>query len=55
MLSLMLCFGLRVDEVAHVCLADSDFRRARILIHMGKGRKGRVVYMSRDAYTALVY
>jgi len=52
--SLMLRCGLRVDEVAHVCLADIDFSRARILIHRGKGRKGRVVYMSRDAYTALV-
>jgi site-specific recombinase XerD len=52
--SLMLRCGLRVDEVAHVCLADIDFRSARILIHMGKGRKGRVVYMSRDAYRALV-
>jgi len=54
MFSLMLRCGLRVEEVAHVSLADIDVRRARILIHMGKGGKGRVVYMSRDAYTALV-
>ena len=54
MFSLMLRCGLRVEEVAHLSLADIDFRRARISIQMGKGGKGRVVYMSRDAYKALV-
>ena len=54
MFSLMLRCGLRVDEVAHVSLADIDVRRARIVIPRGKGGKGRVVYVSRDAYTALV-
>ena len=51
---LMLRCGLRVDEVAHLSLADIDLRRARISIQMGKGGKGRVVYLSRDAYQALV-
>jgi len=54
MFSLMLRCGLRVEEVAHVSLADIDVRRARIVIHRGKRAKGRVVYVSRDAYRALV-
>jgi site-specific recombinase XerD len=54
MFSLMLRCGLRVEEVARLGLADIDVRRARILIYRGKGGKGRVVYVSRDAYRALV-
>jgi len=52
--SLMLRCGLRVEEVAELGLADIDLRRARISIQSGKGGKGRVVYVSRDAYQALV-
>jgi site-specific recombinase XerD len=52
--SLMLRCGLRVEEVAELSLADIDLRRARISIQNGKGGKGRVVYVSRDAYRALV-
>jgi site-specific recombinase XerD len=54
MFSLMLRCGLRVEEVAHLSLADIDLRRARISVQRGKGGKGRVVYLSRDAYQALV-
>jgi len=54
MFSLMLRCGLRVEEVAELGLADIELRRARISIQSGKGGKGRVVYVSRDAYKALV-
>lgn len=54
MFSLMLRCGLRVEEVAELGLADIDLPRARISIQSGKGGKGRVVYVSRDAYKALV-
>ena len=54
MFLLMLRCGLRVEEVAELSLADLDRRRARISIQNGKGGKGRVVYVSRDAYQALV-
>ena len=54
MFSLMLRCGLRVEEVAELSLADLDCHRARISIQNGKGGKGRVVYVSRDAYQALV-
>jgi site-specific recombinase XerD len=54
MFSLMLRCGLRVEEVAELSLADIDCRRARIAVQNGKGGKGRVVYVSRDAYEALV-
>jgi len=54
MFSLMLRCGLRVEEVAELSLADINVRRARISIENGKGAKGRVVYVSRDAYKALV-
>jgi site-specific recombinase XerD len=53
MFSLMLRCGLRVEEVAELGLVDIDVRRARISIEHGKGGKGRVVYMSHDAYKAL--
>jgi site-specific recombinase XerD len=52
--SLMLRCGLRVEEVAALSLADIDLRRARIAIENGKGGKGRVVYVSHDAFKALV-
>ena len=54
MFSLMLRCGLRVEEVAKLGLADIDLSRARIAIQHGKGGKGRVVYVSRDALKALV-
>jgi len=51
---LMLRCGLRVAEVAELALSDIDLRRSRVLVQNGKGRKGRVVYLSQDAYEALV-
>jgi site-specific recombinase XerD len=54
MFSLMLRCGLRVEEVAELSLADIDYRRSRIMVQNGKGGKGRVVYVSRDACQALV-
>jgi site-specific recombinase XerD len=53
MFTLMLRCGLRVAEVANLTLAAVDLRRKRIVVHNGKGRKDRVVYISDDAYLAL--
>ena len=52
--TLILRTGLRVAEIAQLTVAAVDFRRGRILIHAGKGNKGRVVYISPDAMKALV-
>jgi len=51
---LMLRTGLRVSEVTSLCFEDIDFKRGRILVQQGKGRKGRVVYMSKDVLRAFV-
>lgn len=51
---LMLRCGLRVEEVVNLQLDDLDFRRGRVVVKCGKGGKGRVVYMSSDAHSALV-
>jgi site-specific recombinase XerD len=51
---IMLRCGLRVDEVANLCVSDLDLKRNRIFVRNGKGRKERVVYVSRDAYEAIV-
>ena len=51
---LMLRCGLKVEEVAGLSLVDIDLRRGRITIQRGKGGKGRVVYVSHDAFKALV-
>jgi site-specific recombinase XerD len=53
MFMLMLRCGLRVGEVAAFSLGDIDLRRRRLVIHDGKGRKDRVVYISDDALLAL--
>jgi site-specific recombinase XerD len=50
---LLLRCGLRVAEVADLCLGDIDWRRGRITVQSGKGAKGRVVYVSKDALQAL--
>ena len=54
MFMLMLRCGLRVEEVAHLTRAAIDFKRRHILVLNGKGGKGRVVYLSNDAYDALL-
>ena len=51
---LMLRCGLRVEEVARLKLAALDLRRRQLFVHQGKGAKDRVVYLSNDAYEALV-
>jgi site-specific recombinase XerD len=51
---LMLRCGLRVEEVARLKLAALDLRRSQVFVHYGKGAKDRVVYLSADAYEALV-
>ena len=50
---LMLRCGLRVEEVAKLTLAAIDFVRSQLFIFEGKGGKGRVVYLSRDAKSML--
>jgi site-specific recombinase XerD len=54
MFKIMLRCGLRVEELANLCLSDVDLKRNRIFVRNGKGRKERVVYVSHDAYAALV-
>ena len=54
MFMLMLRCGLRVEEVAHLTRAAIDFKRRHILVLNGKGGKGRVVYLSNDAYDGLL-
>jgi len=50
---LMLRCGLRVSETASLKLDDLDLRRGTIIVRSGKGAKGRMVYMSADAHSAL--
>ncbi len=50
---LMLRCGLRVEEVSDLTLGDLDLKRRKILVACGKGGKGRVVYISNDAYNDL--
>lgn len=50
----MLRCGLRVEEVANLTLAALDLKRRKIYVHNGKGGKDRVVYISNDAFHALV-
>jgi len=50
---LMLRSGLRVSEVAHLTLEAIDWRRKRLYIFNGKGRKDRVVFISNDSLRAL--
>jgi site-specific recombinase XerD len=51
---LMLRCGLRVEEVTRLKLAALDLRRSQVFVYYGKGAKDRVVYLSDDAYEALV-
>jgi len=51
---LMLRCGLRVEEVARLTVASLDLKRAQVFVYHGKGAKQRVVYLSRDAYQALL-
>ena len=51
---IMLRCGLRVEEVANLLLRDLDLKQYRIFVRNGKGGKDRVVYVSQDAYEAIV-
>jgi site-specific recombinase XerC len=46
--------GLRVEEVANLTVGAIDLKGKRVFVHHGKGGKDRVVYMSNDAYDALI-
>lgn len=50
---LMLRCGLRVDETASLKMDDLDLRRGTIVVRSGKGGKGRMVFMSTDAHSAV--
>jgi site-specific recombinase XerD len=54
MFMLMLRCGLRVEEVARLKPSAIDLKRRSLMIVAGKGGKSRVVYLSADAYDALV-
>ena len=54
MFKLMLRCGLRVEEVAKLTLAALDLPRGQVFVYEGKGGKDRMVYLSKDAYQALV-
>ena len=54
MVMVMLRCGLRVEELAHLQLADLDLRQSRIFVRHAKGGKQRVVYISNDAKQAIV-
>jgi len=54
MFKLMLRCGLRVEEVSNLTLGAIDLKRRRLMVHQGKGGKDRVVYISADAYDALI-
>ena len=51
---LMLRCGLRVEEVTELSVKAMDLKRRKIIVEQGKGGKGRVVYISNDAFDALV-
>ncbi len=51
---LMLRCGLRVEEVTNLTLSALDLPRYQVFVYQGKGLKDRVVYLSKDAYLALV-
>ena len=50
----MLRCGLRVEEIANLYISDLDLKRNKIFVRNGKGGKDRVVYVSQDAYIAIV-
>jgi site-specific recombinase XerD len=53
MFTLMLRCGLRVEEVSRLTLNAVELTRNRLFVANGKGRKDRVVYLSKDARLAL--
>ena len=53
MFMIMLRCGLRVEEIAQLTIDGIEYRKRQIFVFDGKGSKGRVVYMSEDARSAL--
>jgi site-specific recombinase XerD len=53
MFILMLRCGLRVEEVSRLTLDAIEISRNRLFVQNGKGRKDRVVYLSKDARLSL--
>lgn len=53
MFTVMLRCGLRVEELSNLMLGDIDLKRRKLIVTNGKGGKGRVVYISDDAYRDL--
>ena len=53
MFTLMLRCGLRVEEVSRLSVDAVEFPRNRLFVANGKGRKDRVVYLSKDARSTL--
>jgi len=53
MFMLMLRCGLRVEEVSRLTIDAVELPRNRLFVANGKGRKDRVVYLSKDAGFAL--
>jgi len=51
---LMLRCGLRVEETVGLRLDDLDLRRGTVIVRSGKGAKGRMVYVSTDAHSAVL-
>lgn len=50
MFKVMLRCGLRVEELSNLMLGDIDLKHRKLIVRNGKGGKGRVVYISDDAY-----
>ena len=50
---IMLRCGLRVEEVANLTLNAIDFLRKRIVVHNGKWKRDRIVFISSDAFHSL--
>jgi len=53
MFMLMLRCGLRVEEVSRLTIDALELPRNQLFVANGKGRKDRVVYLSKDARSAL--
>jgi site-specific recombinase XerD len=54
MFRIMLRCGLRVEEVANLTLEAIDLKSRQLIVYNGKGKKDRVVYISKDVYRALL-
>ncbi|MCQ2052366.1 MAG: tyrosine-type recombinase/integrase [archaeon] len=48
-IELLLSTGLRVSEMCNLDKKDIDFHSNKIHVHLGKGRKDRIIYMSNVA------